>query len=144
LLLLLLLRLLLLRLLRLRVDAGVRHRLLLLEGLPTAGAGLLELWLLQLLVRMLLLLGLATTWLLQGGGRASFPLADPLLHRRLLGLGGLVGRDVRGVRVGTWGVFVPLDRFVGVKAGGWARVRGFADAGTLAPAVSSGAPCRLE
>jgi hypothetical protein len=92
----------------------------------------------------LLLLGLAVKWLLRGGGRASFPLADPLLHRRLLGLGGLVGRDVRGVRAGAWGVFVPLDRFVGVEAGGWARVRSFADAGTLAPAVSSGAPSRLE
>ena len=118
--LLLLLRLLLLRLLR---PLGLLLRLLrLLRLLPTAGAGLLELRLLRLLVRMLLLLGLATTWLLQGGGRASFPLADPLLHRRLLGLGGLVGRDVRGVRVGRRGVFVPLDRFVGVEAGGRARV----------------------
>ena len=45
---------------------------------------------------MLLLLP-AIEWLLQGGCRASFPLMDTLLHRRLVRLRGVVGRGVGDV-----------------------------------------------
>ena len=41
-------------------------------------------------------------------------------------------------------VLVPLNRFFGVEAGCGARVEGFTDAGTLAPAAGTGPPGGLE
>jgi hypothetical protein len=67
--------------------------------LHAAGAGLLGLELLQLLVLILQLKLLLPLWLLQGRGRASFPLVDPLLHRRLVRLGVFVGRCIGGDRI---------------------------------------------
>jgi len=109
-------------LLLLRLLLLLRHRvlrLLLLQlGLPTAGAGLLG----QRLLR-LLLLGLAAEWLLQGGCQASFPLADPLLDRGLVGRGVLLWRGVgrgRG-RTEVREIFVRPIGFPGVEPGGRAR-----------------------
>jgi hypothetical protein len=83
----------------------------------------------------LLLLGLAAEWLLPGGIRASFPLADPLLDRGLVRWGLLLRRGVgRG-----WGrkevseVLVRPVGFTGVEPGGRARFASFSDAGGLAP-----------
>ena len=83
----------------------------------------------------LLLLRLAAKWLLQGGDRASFPLADPLLDRGLVRRGFLLRRGVgRG-----WGrtevreVLVRPIGLTGVEPGGRARLASFADAGGLAP-----------
>ena len=110
-----------------------------------------------LLLLLVLLLMVATEWLLQGGCRASFPLVDPLLHRRLVRLRVTVRRGVGGVglpagfaREGTevGRLLAPALGILGVKvgddAGGGAWVFGLADAGTLAPAAYSGVPGSLE
>ena len=108
---------------------------------------------LLLLVLLLLLLAWTAEWLLHGGGRASFPLADPLKHRGLVRVGVFVRRSVGrfGLPAGLAWEGAQISRFlaptiglVGVKVGeddgGRARVAGFADAGFLAPAACSRGP----
>ena len=134
--LLLLLLLLLLLMLLLGLLVVLRRRvlgwLLLLLVLRAAGAGLLVLlgWL-----RVGRGTRVSTRWLLHGGGRASFPLADPLLDRGLVGWGFLLRRGVgRG-----WGrtevreVLVRPIGLTGVEPSRRAGFAGFADARGLAP-----------
>ena len=89
----------------------------------------------------MLLLGLAAEWLLPGGIRASFPLADPLLDRGLVGWGLFfrrgVGRGMGGKEVGE--VLIRPVGLPGVKQGGWAGFAGLSDAGGLAPSTGPGA-----
>ena len=87
----------------------------------------------------MLLLGLAAEWLLPGGIRASFPLADQLLDRGLVGRGFLlrwgVGRGWGGTEVGE--ILVRPLGLVDVEPGWGARVASFANARGLAPPTAS-------
>ena len=127
--------------------------LLLAAARAAAGAGLLgQLLLRQALLGMrggrllLLLMGaaaaaglLAAKWLLRGGCQASFPLADTLLDRGLVGKGILFRWGVgRGwVRTEVREVLIRPLGLAGVEPGGWARLTSFADAGGLAPPTGS-------
>ena len=120
--------------------------------------GLLLLLRLRLLLRLLLMLLLlplgCSWWLLRGGGRAGFPLLDPLGHRssRATGEGLLVGERVvpvglvlgagspRGVPWERGGLDLIFRQGLGiivVEGCSRAGVFGLADAWLLAPAFGS-------